>query len=141
MIENGRLLNFYLDTYYARALGLDPTIGGGSNTVLTPSAPGGFDAVIAGMDRGLAVTSFLGGNFNATTGDFSYGVQGLWIEGGKVAHAVEGMNMAGNFKDLWPALARVGDDPFPYARLRTPCLLFAEVQLSGASLAPGQAAG
>jgi PmbA protein len=141
IIEGGRLVNFYLDTYYARALEMPPTTGGQSNTVLTPSAPGGFAEIMAGLERGLAVTSFLGGNFNATTGDFSYGLQGLWIEGGKVAHAVEGMNMAGNFKDLWPALARVGDDAFPYARLRSPSLLFAGVQLSGASLAPGQAAG
>jgi PmbA protein len=141
VFEAGRLANFYLDTYYARALGLPPTTGGQSNTVLTPSAPGGFSAILAGMDRGLAVTSFLGGNFNATTGDFSYGLQGLWVEGGRVAHAVEGMNMAGNFADLWQALARVGDDPFPYAKLRAPSLLFSEVQLSGASLAPGQSPG
>lgn len=141
VIEDGRLMSFYLDTYYARALGMPPTTGGQSNTVLTPSATGDFAAIMAGMDNGLAVTSFLGGNFNATTGDFSYGLQGLWIQGGRVVHAVEGMNMAGNFAELWPALARVGDDPFPYARLRSPSLLFSEVQLSGASLAPGRSPG
>ncbi|MBI4800707.1 MAG: TldD/PmbA family protein [Desulfarculus sp.] len=140
LVEGGVLRDFYLDTYYARMLGLKPTTGGHSNVILAPSQPGGFAEMLAGLERGLAVTSFLGGNFNSTTGDFSYGLQGLWVEGGQVAHAVEGMNMAGNFDGLWRSLQRVGDDPFPYTKLRTPSLLFGELRLSGASLAPGASA-
>lgn len=136
LIQEGVLANYYLDTYYAKVLGLAPTTGSSSNVVVAPSQPGGFAEMLAGMSRGLAVTSFLGGNFNSTTGDFSYGLQGLWVEDGQVAHAVEGMNMAGNFAQLWDGLSRVGDDPFPYSRLRGPSLLFGEVALSGASLAP-----
>jgi PmbA protein len=137
LIEQGVLQNYYLDTYYARVLGLKPTTGSSSNVLLTPSQAGGFDQMLAGLPRGLAVTSFLGGNFNSTTGDFSYGLQGLWVEGGQVAHAVEGMNMSGNFADLWAALQRVGDDPFPYTKVRSPSLLFGDMRLSGASQAPG----
>ena len=37
------------------------------------------------MKEGLLVTGFLGGNSNATTGDFSLGVQGFEIVNGKVA--------------------------------------------------------
>lgn len=138
LIDKGVLMNFYLDTYHARQLKLPPTCAGSSNLTLAPSQVGGFAQMLSGMERGLAVTGFLGGNFNSTTGDFSYGAQGLWVEGGQVAHAVEGMNMAGNFAQLWTGLARVGDDPFPYAKLRAPSLLFSEAQLGGASLAgPG----
>ncbi|CAO0821803.1 PmbA protein [Desulfarculales bacterium] len=133
LIEQGVLQNYFLDTYYARTLGLKPTTGSNSNVLLSPSQPGGFGQMMAGMGRGLTVTSFLGGNFNSTTGDFSYGLQGLWVEGGQVAHAVEGMNMAGNFADLWAALQRVGDDPFPYTKVRCPSLLFGELHLSGAA--------
>ena len=136
LLEGGRLADYYLDTYYARLLKLAPTTGSSSNVVLAPGRQGGFDQMLAGLTRGLAVTGFLGGNFNSTTGDFSYGLQGLWVEDGQVAHAVEGMNMAGNFAGLWQSLAAVGDDPFPYAKVRSPSLLFGEVQLSGASLAP-----
>jgi PmbA protein len=118
-------------------LGLKPTTGSLSNVLLSASQPGGFAQMLAGMERGLVVTSFLGGNFNSTTGDFSYGLQGLWVEKGQVAHAVEGMNMAGNFADLWASLQRVGDDPFPYTKIKSPSLLFGELRLSGASLAPG----
>jgi PmbA protein len=136
LIQEGVLANYYLDTYYAKVLGLEPTTGSSSNVVVAPSQAGGFKEMLATMKRGLAVTSFLGGNFNSTTGDFSYGLQGLWVEDGQVAHAVEGMNMSGNFEQLWASLARVGDDPFPYSKLRGPSLLFSEVSLSGASLAP-----
>lgn len=135
IIEAGDLANFYLDTYHAKKLELKPTTGGSSNLVLTPSGRAGFAELMAGVGRGLAITGFLGGNFNSTTGDFSYGVQGLWLENGQVAHAVEGMNLAGNFAGLWGALIAVGDDPFPYAKLRSPSLLFSEVQLGGGPLA------
>ncbi|MFH1034455.1 MAG: TldD/PmbA family protein [Pseudomonadota bacterium] len=137
LIEKGVLQSYYLDTYYARVLGLTPTTGSNSNVLLTPSQAGGFGQMLSGLGRGLAVTSFLGGNFNSTTGDFSYGLQGLWVEGGQVAHAVEGMNMSGNFAELWAALRRVGDDPFPYTKVRCPSLLFGEMRLSGAALEPG----
>lgn len=135
LIKAGKLEHFYLDTYHARKLKLPPTTGGGSNLVLAPSHGLGFGQMLAGVKQGLAVTSFLGGNFNSTTGDFSYGVQGLWIEDGRPVHAVEGMNLAGNFAELWQGLAAVGNDPFPYAKLRAPSLIFAEVQLAGGGLA------
>jgi len=52
------------------------------------------------------VTSFLGGNSNGTTGDFSLGVQGFRIRGGKLAEPVGEMNIAGNHmscgRSSWP---------------------------------------
>lgn len=138
VIRAGVLENYFLDTYYARTLKLAPTTGGTSNLLLEPSHRDGFDGLMAGLGSGLAVTGFLGGNFNPTTGDFSYGVNGLWIKGGKPAHAVEGVNLAGNFRELWNRLAAVGSDAYPYARLRSPSLVFSEVQLGGSSLAPGK---
>ncbi|MGD8562571.1 MAG: TldD/PmbA family protein [Desulfarculaceae bacterium] len=132
LIEAGNLSNYYLDTYYAKALGLPPTTGSSSNVVLPASGSQKLDELEAAMDRGLVATSFLGGNFNSTTGDFSYGVRGRWVEGGKKAFAVEGMNLAGNAADLWGSLAAVGADPYLISAVRAPSLLFSEVQLSGA---------
>jgi PmbA protein len=132
MIQGGRLERYYLNTYYSRQLGLAPTTASSSNIVLQASHDQDFAAMLADVDQGLAVTGFLGGNFNSTTGDFSLGVKGLWVEGGKVKHAVEGMNMAGNALDLWRELIKVGNDPYVFSPVRTPSLLFKEVQLSGA---------
>jgi PmbA protein len=132
LVERGTLKNYYLNTYYARQLEMQPTVASASNIVLKPSHDQDFSAMLAGMERGLAVTGFLGGNFNSTTGDFSLGVKGLWVEGGKIAHAVEGMNMAGSVLDLWRNLAKVGSDPYLFSATRAPSLLFNDVQLSGA---------
>jgi PmbA protein len=136
LIKNGVVCNYYLDTYNARALKMKPTTGWPSNLVLTPTVKKGFAALWPTVNRGLAVTEFLGGNFNATTGDFSYGVSGIWIEGGQAAYPVEGMNVSGNYLTLWQALTAVGNDPYPFSRFRTPSLVFGSVQLSGAGRSP-----
>ncbi len=132
VIEGGALRAYFLDTYYAKRLGLAPTAGSSTNLKFAPSRAGGFEQMLEDMPSGLAVTGFLGGNFNGTTGDFSFGVRGLWIENGRVAHPVEGMNIAGNYDDLWRSLAAVGDDPYAYSRLATPSLLFDEAMIAGA---------
>jgi PmbA protein len=131
LFEGGVLKNFYLDAYHARALDMKPTVASSSNLVMPAAHKLDFEGLAAGLDQGLAVTGFLGGNFNSTTGDFSLGVQGRWVKGGKTAHPVENMNMAGNYRELWNALAGVGDDPYPFAALRTPSLLFGPVRLAG----------
>ncbi len=137
LIQNGVVRNYYLDTYNARVLKMKPTTGGPTNLVLTPSVQAGFEALWPTVGRGLAVTEFLGGNFNATTGDFSYGVSGTWIEGGEAVYPVEGMNVSGNYLTLWPSLTAVGNDPYPFSRFRTPSLVFGSIQISGAGRSPG----
>ncbi|MCB2188928.1 MAG: TldD/PmbA family protein [Deltaproteobacteria bacterium] len=132
VIQAGVLKNYFLDTYHSKVLKLPPSTGSSSNLILTSSHKNGFEGLYQNLKKGLAVTSFLGGNFNPTTGDYSYGLSGLWIEDGRPVHAVDGMNMAGNLSELWNMLTAVGGDPFPYARARTPSLAFGEVQLAGA---------
>ena len=83
------------------------------------------------MDRGILVTGFNGGNSNNTTGDFSFGIQGHLVEGGKLVRPVSEMNLAGNHLRFWKALEETGNDPFPYSPNRTPSLRFAPVQFSG----------
>jgi PmbA protein len=77
------------------------------------------------------VTGFLGGNSNATTGDFSLGVQGWRVRGGRRAEPVGEMNVSGNQLELWRRLAAVGNDPYPYSASRTPTLVFEGVQFAG----------
>jgi PmbA protein len=131
LIQNGVLKNYFLDTYHSRALHMEPTTGGASNVLFEPSQEKGLSELSRDIEKGIVVTSFLGGNFNSTTGDFSYGVQGRYVENGKVVHAVDGMNIAGNANDLWLKLAAVGNDPYPYSAVRAPSLLFENVQVSG----------
>jgi PmbA protein len=77
------------------------------------------------------VTGFIGGNSNSTTGDFSFGIVGLLIDGGKTVRPVNEMNISGNMKEFWNQLSEVGNDPYLYSSMRMPSLLFEGVNFSG----------
>ncbi|MHC5010227.1 MAG: TldD/PmbA family protein [Planctomycetota bacterium] len=130
VIEDGVLRNFYVDTYYGRKLGFDPTTGSPSNVVLR-HGDGALDALLREAGEGILVTSWLGGNADATTGDYSYGLRGHRIRGGEIAEPVSEMNVTGNYRDLLQRLVHVGSDPVPWATCRTPTLVFEDVQFSG----------
>lgn len=130
IFTEGVLKTFFLDTYYASKLGLDATSGSTTNLVWTPGDKD-LATMIAGVDKGVFVTSFLGGNSNSTTGDFSMGIKGFAIEGGVLTHPVSEVNIAGNHLEFWTQLAEVGNDPFPYSSQLNPTLRFTDVQCSG----------
>lgn len=130
IVEGGVLRNFYIDTYYGKKLKQPPTTGRPSNLVWK-TGDRSATQLVAGARDGILVTNFLGGNSNATTGDFSLGVAGLRIRDGALAEPVGEMNIAGNHLDLWKRLVAVGNDPFPYSALRTPTLVFEKVQVAG----------
>lgn len=131
VFENGLLKNYYIDTYYGKKLGLPPTTAGSSNLAWRLGDKDQH-ALLAGIQDGIFVTGFLGGNSNGTTGDFSLGVQGFRIRKGVLAEPVGEMNIAGNQNDFWKRLVAVGNDPYPYSALRTPTLVFEGVQFAGA---------
>ncbi len=130
VLEAGVLKTYFIDTYYGKKLQMAPTTAGPSNLVWTL---GDKDqaALLAAMKDGILVTGFLGGNSNGLTGDFSLGVQGFRVRGGKLAEPVGEMNISGNHLDLWKRLAAVGNDPFPYSSMKTPTLVFEGVQFAG----------
>ncbi len=130
VIEAGVLKAYYIDTYYGKKLQMAPTTAGPSNVVWTL---GDKDqaALLAAMKDGILVTGFLGGNSNGLTGDFSLGVQGFRVRGGKIAEPVGEMNISGNHLEFWKKLAAVGNDPYPYSSMKTPTLVFEGVQFAG----------
>ena len=131
IIEKGVLKEFYIDNYYARKLGVDPT-GGSTTNVLFETGDKNLEQLIKAMKRGILVTGFIGGNSNSTTGDFSYGTMGAYIEDGAIIKPVHEMNISGNLIDLWQHLVEMGNDAWPYTTWRRPSMYFAGVQFSGA---------
>ena len=130
MFENGILKNYYIDTYYGKKLKMDPTSGSTSNLVFQDGDKN-LEQLIMSVDKGILVTGFNGGNFNGSTGDFSYGIEGFLIEKGKLTQPVSEMNITGNMKQLWMDLAEVGNDAREDSQWRTPSLLFKNVDFSG----------
>jgi PmbA protein len=130
IIDKGVLRSYYLDTYYGSKLGAEPTVADATNLTF---ALGTRDlaALQVKMDEGILVTGFSGGNCNTASGDFSIGVRGQWIEGGKPLRPIAEMNLAGNHLELWRQLKEVGNDPYRYSSAMCPSLRFDPVQFSG----------
>ena len=130
VIENGVLKMYYIDTYYGGKLKMDPTIQ--SPSVLTlQQGDKNFEQLLAGIDKGIWVTGFNGGNSNETTGDFSFGVEGFLIEKGVAVKPVNEMNITGNILTLLQNLLEIGNDPRTVSSYRIPSLLFDAVSFSG----------
>lgn len=130
IIDGGVLRNFYIDTYYGKKLKMKPTSGDSTNLIFTT---GDLDLqnMIQGMNKGVFITGFNGGNCNGSTGDFSYGIEGFYIENGKIVHPVNEMNITGNMNQFWFSLTELGKDVLEGEAFRTPSMMFENVDLSG----------
>ncbi|MEJ2128923.1 MAG: TldD/PmbA family protein [Woeseiaceae bacterium] len=131
VVENGVVKNIYVDTYYGRKADMAPTTGSPSNRRVA-LGDRSLEQLLADVGSGIYVTSWLGGNADSTTGDFSLGLRGHVIENGQVARPVGEMNVTGNLKDLFAQLEMLGNDPYPYSSTLAPSLVFVDVDFSGA---------
>ncbi|WP_321287852.1 TldD/PmbA family protein [uncultured Sunxiuqinia sp.] len=130
VFKQGVLGTYYIDTYYAKKLEMEPTTGDSSNLIFE-SGEKDLEALVKSMKKGILVTGFNGGNTNGSTGDFSYGIDGFLVEDGEIIKPVSEMNISGNMKELWMNLAEVGTDPNPISSWQTPSMLFKGVDFSG----------
>lgn len=130
IFDKGVLKTYYIDTYNAKKMDVEPTISGASLLVLQPGSKNP-DELVAGVDKGILVTGFNGGNSNSSTGDFSFGIEGFLIEKGKLSTPVSEMNITGNMITLWQSLVEVGNDPRLSSPWRIPSLVFDDVDFSG----------
>ncbi|MBU3988743.1 MAG: metalloprotease PmbA [Gammaproteobacteria bacterium] len=114
VVANGVLQGYFLSTYTARKLNMQPTgnAGGSHNLIVAPSpdAPADFAGLLRQMGTGLLVTELLGHGINYVTGDYSRGAVGYWVEGGEVAYPVHEITIAGNLRDMFAGIETVGRD-------------------------------
>jgi PmbA protein len=129
IIDAGVLANVYVDTYYGNKLGMTPTATGSSNLVVQPGERD-LAGILADIDDAIYVTSWLGGNSDTTSGDFSLGLRGHVVKNGEVGPPIDEMNMTGNLLSLFSRLIEVGSDPWPYSSRRVPTLVFDAVDFS-----------
>jgi PmbA protein len=141
VVENGMLRTFLCDSYSARKLGKQSTgnasRGGGAgvgasttNFVLQPGKDS-HDAIVAGTKRGLYVTEMMGFGFNATTGDFSRGASGFWIENGELAFPVSEVTISLNVDDMLKSIDAVGDDLDLRTAIASPTIRIAKMTIAG----------
>jgi len=130
MVDSGVLKEFYVDWYYSRKLGWEPTTGGPSNLIIPPGKRT-VKEIMKDLGRGIFITGFMGGNSNSTTGDASVGIFGQLFEQGKPVQPIAEMNIAGNHLMFWNNLIEVANDPWGYSSWRTPSMVFKDVVVSG----------
>ncbi len=141
IVENGELKTWLLDTYSGRKLGLDSTGSAARGTGSAPRVgttnlwlePGEktLDEMIAELDRGLIVTELIGMGFNPTTGDYSRGAAGLWVENGEIIHPVEEITIAGNLGDMLQSIDRIGSELAWRGRTASPPIRIASMTIAG----------
>lgn len=130
VFKNGVLKTYFVSTYYANKMGISPTTAGTSN-IIFEGGSGTLNDIIAKMDKGILVTGFNGGNCNATSGDFSYGIEGFLIENGKKTTPINEMNITGNMLELWKNIDHIADDGDKTSSWQIPSILFDDVKFSG----------
>lgn len=141
IVEGGVLTGWVLDLATGRKLGTAST-GNASRGTGAPPSPsttnidltpgsGSRDDLIAQMGTGLLVTSMIGSTINPTTGDYSRGASGFWVENGKISHPVHECTIAGNLRDM---LLRIvpANDARVHLSTRVPSLLIDGMTLAGA---------
>ena len=141
IVADGVLQGWTLDLATGRKLGMDSTASAArgmasapsptnSNVILT-SADAGADDLMAEMGTGLVVTSMLGASINGTTGDYSRGAAGFWVQNGRIAYPVNECTIAGNLRDMLMTL-RAGKDALPWRGAEVPSLLVEGMTVAGA---------
>jgi PmbA protein len=131
IVEKGVLRNFYIDSYYAKKLGMEATTGSPSNGVFEAGTKSP-EEWMRELGRGLFVTGFLGGNSNSSTGDFSTGIQGFLFDASGLGDPVTELNLAGNHLEFWNHLIGLGNDPYEFSSIRTPSFVFDKLLIAGA---------
>lgn len=130
VFDKGVLKTYYIDTYNAKKMDVDPTVANPSILVMQLGNKD-LNGLISDVTHGILVTGFNGGNSNSSTGDFSYGIEGFLIEKGKLTLPLSEMNVTGNMITLWNSLAETGNDPRLNSSWRIPSLVFEGVDFSG----------
>jgi len=124
------LNQWLISVYYARKLDRPPTSGGTSNLVVAPGSRTPAE-ILSDLDWAIQVDGFLGGNSNAATGRYSFGIRGTLFEKGEAVAPISEMNISGSIFDLLGGFVEAANDPWLYGSCRSPSLLFDAVQFSG----------
>ncbi len=140
IVENGILTGWTLDLGTARKLGMASTASASRGTSSPPSpsttnidltqGASSLHDLLRDMGTGLYVTSMIGSTINPTTGDYSRGAAGFWVENGALSHPVNECTIAGNLRDMLLRLVPA-NDARAHLSTRVPSCLIDGMTLAG----------
>lgn len=140
LVADGVLQSWVLDLASARKLGLAST-GNASRGPGSPPSPSttnialtqgrrSRDDLLADMGTGLLITSMIGASINPTTGDYSRGASGFWVENGAIAYPVNECTVAGNLRAMLAGIVPA-NDARAHLSVVVPSLLVEGLTLAG----------
>lgn len=140
IVENGVLTGWTLDLVNGRKLDM-PSTGNAARGVSSPPSPASWNIALTqgtksredllrDMGTGLLVTSLIGSTINPTTGDYSRGAAGFWVQNGEITHAVNECTIASNLRDMLKTLIPANDARLHLSRV-VPSVLIEGLTLAG----------
>lgn len=140
-VQDGILQGWVLDLATARKLGMASTSNASrgptappqpslSNLALTQGTHSRAD-LIRDMGTGLLITSLIGSTINPTTGDYSRGASGFWVEGGEIRYPVNECTIAGTLREMLMRLTPA-NDARAHLSTQVPSLLVEGLTIAGA---------
>ena len=132
-VEEGIVSSYLMGQYSANQMGLESTAnaGGVSNCCVKSNFDGGITELTKSMNKGLIVTDLMGHGVNATTGDYSRGASGFWVENGEIKYPVSGITIAGNLKNMLKNVVSIASDVDFRSNLKVGSTLISEMTISG----------
>ena len=140
IVEDGVLTGWTLDLATGRKLGMASTGNAARGTSSGPSpsiwnvaltqGTASLQDLMRDMGTGLLVTSMIGSTINPTTGDYSRGAAGVWIENGEPTYPVNECTIAGNLIEMLRSIVPANDARTHLSRV-VPSLLVPGMTLAG----------
>ena len=141
IVKDGVLQGWTLDLATARKLGMDSTASAArgpsgppspslTNIALTQGEVS-RDDLLRDMGTGLLITSLIGSSINPTTGDYSRGASGFWVENGEITYPVNECTIAGNLHQMLASIRPANDARTHLSRV-VPSLLVEGLTIAGA---------
>src|SRR5688500_471036 len=142
VVEKGVLKQYVCDSYAARRLNLKPSGNAsrsyqgnpnvGSTNLYIKNGDTSPADIIKSVKSGLYLDRVGGQGMNSTTGDFSMGASGQWIENGELTHSVQEITVAGNVMKVLGNVKAVGNDlSFKLGTTAAPTMLIGEMTIGG----------
>lgn len=132
-IDQGRLNTYFITSYSGRQLALPTTgnAGGVFNMIVEAKKTHALNDLISGLDKALIVTETLGSGVNIVNGDYSKGIVGFYVQGGKIQFPVEEVTIAGNLKEMYKNIIALGQEQDIRSNIRSGAVLVKSMTVAG----------
>jgi len=142
LIDKGVLKMFLYDSQIARKAGVKVNTMAGRGSyrslpsasflnVIVQNGKDSFDSLLKDVKEGLYVKGLRGSGTDATTGAFSVGCNGFWIENGAVAFPVDGVTLGGTTLEVLKGIDKVANDLDMRSSLNSPSFRVKEITVGG----------